>query len=112
MIFNSYLKLFVLILALIISEHQSLSLRIKGKKTINDLNSWALEWFKKNKFELISLNDQQLKFKLYRELTKYSKINQNIFNEILSKLLVYQKQTRILEQKIFQDNLYSIRLGK
>ena len=109
MIFNSYLKLFVLILALIISEHQSLSLRIKGKKTINDLNSWALEWFKKNKFELISLNDQQLKFKLYRELAKYSKINQNIFNELFSKILNYQKKIRLLEKTILQDNLYSLR---
>ena len=58
------------------------------------------------------MNDQQLTFKLYKELAKYSKINQNIFNEILSKILIFQKQTRILEQKIFQDNLYSIRLGK
>jgi hypothetical protein len=112
MISFSYLKLLVLVIALIISEHQSLSLRIKGKKTINNLNSWSLEWFKKNKNELISLSDQQLKFKLYRELTKYSKINQKIFNEILSKLLFYQKQTRLLKRKMFQNNLYTIRLGK
>jgi hypothetical protein len=109
MIFNSYLKLFVLILALIISDHQSLSPRIKGKKTIHNLNSWSLEWFKKNKYELISMNDQQLKFKLYKELARYSKINQNIFNEILSKILNYQKKIRLLEKTILQDNLYSLR---
>ena len=105
----SYLKLFVLVLALIISEHQSMALRIKGKKTINNLNSWSLEWFKKNKFELISLNDQQLKFKLNQELAKYSKINQNIFNEIFSKILNYQKKIRQLEKSILQDSLYSLR---
>jgi hypothetical protein len=105
----SYLKLLVLVIALIISEHQSLSLRIKGKKTVNNLNSWTLEWFKKNKFELISLNDQQLKFKLNQELAKYSKINQNIFNEILSKILNYQKKIRQLEKSILQDSLYSLR---
>ncbi len=109
MISFSYLKLLVLVIALIISEHQSLSLRIKGKKTIKNLNSWTLEWFQKNKFELISLNDQQLKFKLNQELAKYSKINQNIFNEILSKILNYQKKIRQLEKSILQDSLYSLR---
>jgi hypothetical protein len=109
---NSYLKLLVFLLALLVADHQSLPLRIKEKKTINNLNSWALEWFLKNKNKLISLTDQQLKFKLYQELVKYSKINQKIFNDILSKILAYQKRTRLLEQKIFQDNLYSIRLGK
>jgi hypothetical protein len=94
---------------LIISEHQSLSLRIKGKKTIHNLNSWSLEWFKKNKYELISLNDQQLKFKLYRELAKYSKINRSIFNEIFSIILNYQKKIRLLEKTILQNNLYSLR---
>ena len=109
MILNSYLKLLVLISVLLVLEHQSLALRIKGKKTINNLNSWSLEWFKKNKFELISLNDQQLKFKLNQELAKYSKINQNIFNEIFSKILNYQKKIRQLEKSILQDSLYSLR---
>ena len=113
MIFNSNLKLLVLLLVLLlVPDHQSLPLRIKGKKTINNLNSWSLEWFQKNKNELISLTDLQLKFKLHKELAKYSKINQNIFNEILSKLLFYQKQTRLLKRKMFQNNIYTIRLGK
>jgi hypothetical protein len=86
-----------------------MALRIKGKKTINNLNSWSLEWFKKNKYELISLNDQQLKFKLYQELANYSKINQNIFNEIFSKILNYQKKIRQLEKSILQNSLYSLR---
>jgi hypothetical protein len=109
MILNSYLKLLVLISVLLVLEHQSLALRIKGKKTINNLNSWSLEWFKKNKYELISLNDQQLKFKLYQELANYSKINQSIFNQILSKVLIYQKKIRLLEKTILTNNLYSIR---
>jgi hypothetical protein len=113
------LKLSVVILLVVLlvafqpSDHQSLPIRrIKGKKMINNSSSWSLKWFQKNKIELISLTDQQLKFKLYQELAKYSKINQNIFNQILSKVLIYQKNTRFLEQKIFQGNLYSIRLGK
>ena len=80
MILNSYLKILILLLVLLVPDHQSLPLRIKGKKTINNLNSWSLEWFQKNKNELISLTDLQLKFKLHKELAKYSKINQNIFN--------------------------------
>jgi hypothetical protein len=111
MIINSYLKLLVLLLLLLVN-HQSLPLGVKGKKTINNLNSWTSKWFQKNKNELISLTDQKLKFKLYQELAKYSNINQKIFNEILSQVLIYQKKTRFLEQKIFQGNLYSIRLGK
>jgi hypothetical protein len=95
MILNSYLKLLVLLVVLLVGN-QSLPLRIKGKKTINDLNSWTSEWFQNNKNELISLNDQQLKFKLYKELAKYSKINQNIFNEIFSKILFISKKNKIL----------------
>ncbi len=109
MILNSYLKLLVLLSVFLVLEHQSLALRIKEKKTINNLNSWSLEWFKKNKYELISLTDQQLKFKLYQELANYSKINQNIFNQILSKVLIYQKKIRLLEKTILTNNLYSIR---
>jgi hypothetical protein len=112
MISNSYLKILVLLLVLLVPEQQSLPLRIKGKKTIINFETWTSEWFQNNKNQLISMNDQQLKFKLYKELAKYSKINQNIFNEILSKILNYQKQTRILEQKIFQNNFYTKRLGK
>jgi hypothetical protein len=113
MILNSYLKLLVLVLALIVSEHQSLSLRIKGKKTLNNLNSWSLEWFKKNKYELISINIRQLKFKLKQELAKYSKMNQNIFNQILSKILNYQKKMeKSWKNQYYKINLYSIRTGK
>ena len=105
--------LLVLLVALEPSDHQSLLIRrIKGKQIIINSSSWSLKLFKKNKNELISLTDQKLKFKLYQELAKYSKINQKIFNQILSKVLIYQKKTRFLEQKIFQSNLYSIRLGK
>ena len=86
MFINSYLKLLVLLLLLLVN-HQSLPLGVKGKKTINNLNSWTSKWFQKNKNELISLTNQKLKFKLYQELAKYSNINQKIFNEILSQVL-------------------------
>ena len=56
MILNYHLKLLVLILALIVSEHQSLPLRIK-EKLINFIEYLA---------KLL---------KLYKELTKYSKID-------------------------------------
>ena len=52
MIINSYLKLLVLLLLLLVN-HQSLPLGVKGKKTINNLNSWTSKWFQKNKNELI-----------------------------------------------------------
>ena len=42
------------------------------------------------------MNDQQLKFKLNQELAKYSKINQNIFNQMLSKIMNYQKKNETL----------------
>ena len=42
------------------------------------------------------MNDQQLTFKLYKELAKYSKINQNIFNQMLSKIMNYQKKNETL----------------
>ena len=109
---NFYPKLFVLLLLFLVSYHESLPLRIKGKKIIINSNSWALEWFQKNKNELISLTDLKLKFKLHKELAKYSKINQNIFNEIFSKILVHQKRTKLLEKTLIKDNIYSIRMGK
>ena len=111
MIFNFYLNLFILLV--IIVDHQSFTLnKIKGKKTIINSNEWASEWFAKNKNELISLTDRQLRFKLYQELAKYSKIDQKIFNEILSQVLVYKKRTKFLEKALFQNNIYSIRMGK
>ena len=98
MIFNFYLKLFILLILLV--DRQSFSLEIKGKKTIINSNEWASKWFAKNKNELISLTDRQLKFKLYQEILKYYKIDQKIFDEILSQVLVYQKKSKkiILEQ--------------
>jgi hypothetical protein len=99
MILNSYLKILILLLVLLVPVNQSLPLRIKGKKTINNFETWTSEWFLKNKNELISLTDQQLKFKFYKELAKFSKNNQNIFNEILSKILIFQKQKRILDDR-------------
>ena len=110
MILNSYLKLFILLV--IIVDRQSFPLRIKGNKTIINSNEWASKWFAKNKNELISLTDRQLKFKLYQVLAKYSKIDQKIFNEILSLVLVYKKKTKFLEKALFQNNIYSIRMGK
>jgi hypothetical protein len=110
MIFNFYLKLFILLILLV--DRQSFSLEIKGKKTIINSNEWASKWFAKNKNELISLTDRQLKFKLYQVLAKYSKIDQKIFNEILSLVLVYKKKTKFLEKALFQNNIYSIRMGK
>ena len=110
---NSYLKLLVLLLlVLIVPDHQSLPLRIKGKKTIINSNSWALEWFQNNKNQLVTLTDHQLKLKLFQELAKYYKIDQNIFNQIFSIVLVFQKKTRLLEQKIFQESFYSIKMRK
>jgi hypothetical protein len=93
MILNSFLKLFIL-LVLIIVDNQSFPLRIKGKKIIINSNVWASEWFQMNKNELILMTDQQLKFKLYQEIVKYYKIDQKIFNEILSKDLYYQKKQK------------------
>ena len=111
MIINSYLKLFILLILL--ADHQSsIPLRIKGKKTIVNSNEWTSKWFAKNKNELNSMTDRQLKFKLYQELAKYSKIDQKIFNEILSQVLVYKKKTKFLEKVLFQTNIYSIRMGK
>jgi hypothetical protein len=92
MILNSYLKLFILLV--IIVDRQSFPLRIKGNKTIINSNEWASKWFAKNKNELISLTDRQLKFKLYQEILKYYKIDQKIFDEILSQVLVSSKKNQ------------------
>ncbi len=105
MISNLYLKLFILLILLV--DYQSFPLRKKGKKTIINSNEWTQKWIQKNRNELISMTDQQIRFKLYQELTKYSKIDQKIFNEIFSKVLVHQKKTKFLEK-----NIYSIRMGK
>ena len=109
---NSYLKLLVLLLVYLVSYHQSLPLRIKGKKTIINSNSWALEWFQNNKNQLVTLTDHQIKLKLFQELTKYYKIDQKIFNQIFSIVLVFQKKTRLLEQKIFQESYSIIKMRK
>ena len=104
MILNSYLKLFILLV--IIVDHQSFPLRIKGNKTIINSNEWASKWFANNKNELISLTDRQLRFKLYQELAKYYKINQKIFDEILSQVLIYQKKMKkIILEQINKNNI-------
>jgi hypothetical protein len=98
MILNFYLKPLVLLLVLIVSDYHSLPLRIKGKKIIINSNSWALEWFQNNRNQLIALTDRQLKIKLYQDLTKYYRIDQKIFNQILSNVLIFRKKTRLISR--------------
>ena len=109
MIFKISLKLLILLLILIIS--QTFALKINNKKKIANSNKWASEWFQKNKKELILMTDQQLKFKLRKELAKYSQIDQKTFIQI-SKIALNDKKTLIIERKQFKDRLYSIRMGK
>jgi len=106
---NFYLKLFVLLLVFLVSYHESLPLRIKGKKIIINSNSWALEWFQKNKNQLATLTDHQLKLKLFQELAKYYKIDQKIFNQIYSIVLVlFQQKNKTTKNKF----LLSIKMKK
>ncbi len=98
---NFYLKLFVLLLVFLVSYHESLPLRIKGKKIIINSNSLALEWFQNNRNQLIALTDRQLKIKLYQDLTKYYRIDQKIFNQILSNVLIFRKKNKINFKIIF-----------
>ena len=87
---------------------------ISRKKTIIDNHIWALKWFEKNKNEIFLISNQQLKFKLYQELVKYSKINQKAFDNILELILEMKNRDKLslLERGMFKNKLYSIRLGK
>jgi hypothetical protein len=111
MLLNCCLKIIILLILLANQKHQSLALRVKSKNIIKDSKSWPLEWYQKNKNKLISMTDQQIKFKLYQDLAKYSKIDQKFFNQILSKVLI-KKKHEIQKERLFKYNLYSIRLGK
>ena len=110
MFFRISLKLLILLLILNISQ-TLFALKINNKKRIANSNKWASEWFQKNKNELILMTDQQLKFKLRKELAKYSQIDQKTFIQI-SKIVLNEKKTLIIERKQFKDRLYSIRMGK
>ena len=101
----------MLILLLILIISQTFALKINKKIRIANSEKWASEWFQKNKNELILMTDQQLKFKLRKELVKYSQIDQKTFIQI-SKIVLNEKKTLIIERKQFKDRLYSIRMGK
>ena len=111
MLLNTYFKIIILLILLVDHKHQSFALRVKGKKIIKDSKSWPLEWFQKNKNKLISMTDQQIKFKLYQDLAKYSKIDQKFFNQILNEVLI-KKKHEIQIERLSKYNMYSIRLGK
>lgn len=97
------------IFMLILLINQTIALRNSGKKIMINSNTWASEWFQKNKNELILMTDQQLKFKLRKELAKYSQIDQKTFIQI-SKIVLNEKKTLLIERKQFKDRLYSIRM--
>ena len=98
------------IFMLILLINQTIALRNSGKKIMINSNTWASEWFQKNKNELILMTDQQLKFKLRQELIKYSKIDQKKLEQILKKVL-NEKKRITLKPKIFKQ-LYTLRTGK
>ena len=106
------IKLIIFIIIIIFDINQTCaSSTVSRKKTIIDNHIWALKWFEKNKNEIFLISNQQLKFKLYQELVKYSKINQKTFDNILE-LILEMKNREKLSLLQMHMQLYSIRLGK
>jgi hypothetical protein len=93
---NNFLIFLVLILDI---NQSSFGMKINKKKKIdNNFSLWSLKWLEKNKIDLISINNQQLKFRLYQELAKYTGIDQKIFDKLFRLILVEKK--RILSDHI------------
>ena len=108
-------KLIIFIIIIFdINQTCTTSSTISRKKTIIDNHLWALKWFEKNKNEIFLISNQQLKFKLYQEVVKYSKINQKTFDNIIELILEMKNREKLslLEKNMFKNKLYSIRLGK
>jgi hypothetical protein len=108
------IKFLIFIIIIFDINQTRVSSTISRKKTIIDNHVWALKWFEKNKNEIFLISNQQLKFKLYQELVKYSKINQKTFDNILELILEMKNRDKLslLERNMFKNKLYSIRLGK
>jgi hypothetical protein len=108
------IKFLIFIIIIFDINQTRVSSTISRKKTIIDNHVWALKWFEKNKNEIFLISNQQLKFKLYQELVKYSKINQKTFDNILELILEMKNRDKLslLERGMFKNKLYSIRLGK
>lgn len=93
---NNFLIFLVLILDI---NQSSFGMKINKKKKIdNNFSLWSLKWLEQNKIDLISINNQQLKFRLYQELAKYTGIDQKIFDKLFRLILVEKK--RILSDHI------------
>ncbi len=108
------IKFLIFIIIIFDINQTRVSSTISRKKTIIDNHVWALKWFEKNKNEIFLISNQQLKFRLYQELVKYSKINQKTFDNILELILEMKNRDKLslLERNMFKNKLYSIRLGK
>ena len=115
---KSYVKFLILLLITVNNINESFgsssspsSSSISRKKIMIDSSLWALNWFEKNKNELISMTDQQLKFRLYQVLVNYSKMSQKKFDDIFGSVLkirdisILEKASQRLSKKIFLDKL-------
>jgi len=97
---NLNVKLFIL-LVINVRLNESSSAHIGTKKIMIEPSIWASKWFAKNKIQLISMTNEQLKFRLYQVLVNYSKMNQNIFDFIVK--LVLKKKNLFLEKYLSND---------
>jgi hypothetical protein len=107
---------FLIFLVLIFNINQSsYGMKINEKKKIdNNFHLWSSKWLEKNEIDLLSINNQQLKFRLYQELAKYTGIDQEIFDKLFRLILIEKK--RILSDHIkeikLKKRLYFIRFRK
>ena len=115
MIKISKIKLFISLLIIIVNINQSVSLNHSENKIFTDskLSKLALEWFQKNKNELVSINNQFLKLKLKLVLDMFKrKIDKNTFN-IIYKMILNEKNKIVSEHlKRNKKILYLMRIGK
>jgi hypothetical protein len=116
MIKLSKIKLIIIsLLIMMVNINQSVSLNRSENDKLTDsgLLKLALEWFQKNKNELVSINNQFLKLKLKLVLDLFRrKIDKNTFN-IIYKMVLNEKNKIVSEHlKRNKKILYLMRIGK
>lgn len=116
MIKLSKIKFFIIsLLIIMVNINQSVSLNRSENDKLTDsrLLKLALEWFQKNKNELVSINNQFLKLKLKLVLDMFRrKIDKNTF--IIIYKMVLNEKNKIVSEHLKRNKkiLYLMRIGK